>query len=105
MRGTFRSLPGQVSPIAGTVDLENVRVAQESGGEERLRCVVELLGRSTLFDAARVEQGDAVGEVHRLLLVVGHEDEGRATLIMNPLDVELEEVGRESGRGRVCQYV
>jgi len=45
--------------------------------------VVKLLWRSDLLDAALVQHDDAVGEFHRLVLVVRDEDRGEAGLFVN----------------------
>src|SRR5262249_38709945 len=50
---------------------ETVVAAHELGGEQRLRPVVELGRRALLLDYATVQQGNAVGDRHRLDLVMG----------------------------------
>ena len=49
------------------------RVAEEAEDELRRGVVVELGRPADLLEAAAVEDGDAVGDLHRLLLVVRHE--------------------------------
>ena len=47
-------------------------------------CVVELVGRADLLDLAVGHHHDAVGDVHRLLLVVGDEHGGHVDLVVQP---------------------
>ena len=53
-------------------------LADEGEDEGRGRRVVDLVGRADLLDPPLVHHHDAVGELHRLLLVVGDEDGGVA---------------------------
>jgi hypothetical protein len=46
--------------------------------------VVELARRCDLFDAAAVHHDDAVGDVHRLLLVMRDDHGGRVSLVVQP---------------------
>src|SRR5207237_2401766 len=50
--------------------------------EGRDRPVVELGRRADLLDPPGVEDGDAVGEGERLVLIVGDEDAGQADAVM-----------------------
>ena len=52
-----------------------------------LRTPVDLVGGRILDDQPIAHDGDVVGEHHRLLLVVGHEDRGGAESLMQPLDL------------------
>ena len=56
------------------------RRADEAGDEEVGGMVVEIERRADLLDHAGAQHDDAVGERHRLDLVVGDEDHGRAEL-------------------------
>jgi hypothetical protein len=50
--------------------------ARNSRTNGRRRGLAELTRRPDLLDAAGVENGDAIGKIHRLALVVG-DDDGR----------------------------
>ena len=54
----------------------------------RGRLVVELVRRADLLDAAVVHHHDAVGQRHRLDLVVGDVDRGGADLLVHLLDLD-----------------
>ena len=51
--------------------------------------VVDVDGRVELLDAAVVHDGDAVGDAHRLVLVVRDQDRGQSELALQPLDLDL----------------
>ena len=68
---------------------EQVGRPHESGHERRLRILVHLGRRADLFDAAAVEDGQAVGQGQRLVLVVGHEDERDADVLLDRLELDL----------------
>src|SRR5437867_1259933 len=61
----------------------------EPAHEERGRAVVDGDRRVELLDAPVVHDGDPVGDAHRLVLVVRHEDRGQAELPLQPLDLDL----------------
>ena len=61
--------------------------ADEAGNEAGRRSMVEIVGRPDLLDAATVHHHHAVGERHRLDLVVGDVDGGGAHLLMHALDL------------------
>ena len=50
--------------------------------EVGLRLLVDLGGRADLLDAALVDDDDLVGDLHRLLLVVRHDDRGHVDLLV-----------------------
>ena len=50
----------------------------EAGHEARRELAVQRCGRSDLHQAAGLHDADAVGDGHRLLLVVRHEQQGDA---------------------------
>ncbi len=62
---------------------EAIGLAHETADEGRDRLVVDLGRRADLFDPALIEDGDAVGQVERLFLVVGDEDRGHARGVMH----------------------
>ena len=53
---------------------QRLRVAHEGHDELARRLVVELPRAADLFEPAVVDDGDLVGDLHRLVLVVRHED-------------------------------
>src|SRR5262249_27747627 len=57
-------------------DRQRVGLAHEACHERRRRTIVDLVGRADLLDLAAIQHHDAVGELDRLLLVVGNEDGG-----------------------------
>ncbi len=58
--------------------LDQVHVSQKTGDEAARRALVELAGRADLDEAPAFHHTDAVGERHRLLRVVGDDDEAGA---------------------------
>ena len=79
-------LAGDVLQPAG--DEIHRRRADEAGDESRRRLVIELVRRADLLDAAMVHHHDAVGQRHRLDLVVGHVDGRGADLLVHLLDLD-----------------
>ena len=80
--------------------------ADEAEDEGRGRRVVDLVGRADLLDAALVEDDDPVGELERLVLVVGDEDGGVAGLVVDlaqPAAQLLAHLGVERAEGLVEQ--
>ncbi len=67
-----------------------VRDAEEVRDEHGLRFVVDLLRRAGLLDPAPVHDREAVAHRERLLLVVGHVDEGEPDLLLKRLELDLE---------------
>jgi hypothetical protein len=95
-------LPGQVDrharveshhahPVRAGDDLarEQVGGAHEAVDEERARPVVDLDRARELLHPPAVHHRDAVGQAHRLFLVVGDQDRGDAELPLQPLDLDL----------------
>ena len=70
-------------------DVEEVhrRAADEAGGEDVARMVVELLRRVDLLQQAVLQHGDAARHGHGLHLVVGDVDEGGAQALVQLADV------------------
>src|SRR5690606_22305317 len=63
------------------------RRADEAGDEAGLRMMVELVRRADLLDDAAVHDHHAIGQSHRLDLVVGDVDRRRLDLLVNLLDL------------------
>ena len=63
--------------------------AHEAGGKARPWALVDLLGRADLFKAAAVHQGEAVGHIERLFLIVRDIDEADAHLGLDALQLGL----------------
>ena len=81
----------RIVPVEGRGDppLEQVDVADEVGDVARVRLLVDLGRRRHLDDPAVVHHRDPVGDGHRLLLVVGDDDEGEAELLLEVDQLEL----------------
>src|SRR5690606_10257213 len=84
-------VPGPLVHAAGAQPAgEEVGLAEEAGHEPGARVAVELGGGADALDASGVEDRDAVRQRHRLVLVVGDEDEGEFQLLVQALDLLLE---------------
>ena len=59
------------------------RITQERGHRDVDRAVVELEWRSHLLEVPVVEDRDPVGQHHGVLLVGGHQEGGRAVLVLD----------------------
>ena len=70
-------------PAVLDADRQRARFADEAEDEGRGRRVVDLVGAADLLDPALVQHDDAVGELDRLLLVVGDEDGGVAGAVVD----------------------
>ena len=57
---------------------------EETHHERTGRVVVDLAGRANLLDPGVVHHRDGVGDLHRLLLIVRHQDGGHALLVVQP---------------------
>src|SRR5215216_7676383 len=88
-------LHGRLEPVAGyhdvTVDVVgrhqvHGRVADEAGDIDRVRPCKNLSRRADLLDLTRHEHRHAVGERHRLFLVVGDVDRGHAQRALQLLE-------------------
>ena len=82
-------VPQDRRPLDGPAR-KHVDRAEELGDERGGRVVVERLRRAHLLDLPLVEHHDLVGDLERLLLVVGHEQAGDVHLV-----VELAEPGAQ----------
>src|SRR6188508_466194 len=80
---------GELAVTPADVGVEKVADAEEPGHEVGRRSLVQLLWRPQLLDVAVPHDGDAIGHRHRLLLVVGHEDERDPDLTLDPLELDL----------------
>ena len=69
--------------------LEHVHRPDEVGDEARARILVDLGRLADLHDLAGVHHPDAGGERHRLLLVVGDDDEGDPEPLLDVDELEL----------------
>ena len=90
------------------VGVENVhpRRADEAGDEQVVRVLVEVEGRADLLDPAGIQHRDAVGQRHRLHLVVGDVDHRRAQRLVQTGDLDAHadaELGVEIGERLVEQ--
>ena len=74
---------------------EPIVVAHEFRGEQRGGLSIKLDRRSLLLDQAAIEQGDAVGDRHRLDLIVGHQQGG---------EFEGDNEVAEPGTGLLAQF-
>src|SRR5438552_2473974 len=63
--------------------------ADEARDERRVRPLVDVSRAADLLDASLIEDGQAVAHRERLLLVVGHINEGDADLELDRLQLEL----------------
>ena len=86
---SLRLSDGEPVVAPGDLRLEQVAHAQEARDEVGRRPLVEILGGPELLDPAAMNDGDAVGHRHRLFLVVGHEDERDADLVLDALELHL----------------
>ncbi len=62
--------------------------ADEACDKAGRRIVIEIVGRSDLFDAAMVHDHDPVGKRHRLNLIVGHINGRGADLLVHFFDLD-----------------
>ncbi len=85
---------------ADDLDRQPVRLAEEFADERRRRVIVDVVGRTDLFELAVVEDGDPVGQLQRLFLVMRDEDGGvsrTAVQIAQPGAQILAHLGVEPG--------
>ena len=79
----------------------DVRLAHESGGEERAGSAVQLERAAVLGDLARAHEDDAVGHREGLALVMCDEHERRAEVTVQPAKLLLHR--RSHGKVERCQ--
>ncbi len=90
-----RAEGGARSPaVAGRGD--EIGGAEEGGCEAVARALEDLLGRPALANSTVVHHHQVVGEHQRLVLVMGHQDEGGAEAALQPLELEAH-LGPELG--------
>ncbi len=85
-------------------DRNEIVLADEAGDERVRRAIVDVPRAADLLDTAVIEHGDAVGEPERLLLVVRHDDEGYARVLLRTLELHLHLLAQapvERGEGLV----
>lgn len=70
--GAFLRPAGLPVDLLQNPSVQPVDVPDKVADKFRGGIIVDLVWRAHLFDVAVVEHRDAVGQVHRLLLVVGH---------------------------------
>jgi len=95
----------QIEDLVAT-ERHQVDVAEKLQHERRGRAVVDLVGGADLLDAALVHDDHAVGDLERLLLVVGDEDAGHVDLVVQPAQPAaqlLADLGVERAEGLVEQ--
>ena len=68
------------------LSVQHIRRADEAGDERGGGFVVDLVRAADLFDLAFVHDDDLVGELHRLLLVVGDQQAGHAQLTVKLIE-------------------
>ena len=68
--------PAEVTVGGDNVSIQKIVVSDELGDELAFRLFVEDFWRGDLLDAALLEDGDAIRHGHRLLLIMGHVDDG-----------------------------
>ena len=74
-RAVEHAHPGALAVDGGDRATQQVRLADEAGGEDGGRPVVDLCRAPLLHDAALVHEHDAVGHGQRLFLIVRHVEE------------------------------
>src|ERR1700730_12819195 len=67
---------------------DQVRFAEEAGDKRIGRSLIHLARRSDLINPATINDGDAVGHTHRLLLVVRDVQHGHAEALLEANPVE-----------------
>ena len=78
----FRMDGGHLAP-------KQVALANESGGEQRLRMLVHFLRRADLFHPSLPENHNPGGHIQGFLLIVGDIEEGDAHFLLHPLQLRL----------------
>ena len=76
------------SRVTLAVDEVHLRRAEERRDEARARALVDLERRALLLDDAAVHDPERVGQRHRLDLVVGHVERGRAEPVVQAADLD-----------------
>ena len=79
--------PDEIAVLEGARDEVHRRRADEAGDEQVIGVVVDLVRRAELLDLALVHDRDAVGQRHRLDLVMRHIDGRRLELALDVLEL------------------
>ena len=87
--GRTVNVPVRPRIVSATVPRQQVRGPDETGDEPRRRALIDVGRCADLLDLAVVEDRQAVAHRERLLLVVGHVDEGDADLLLDRLQLDL----------------
>ena len=95
-----RELGRDADRAVGVRALHQVAGADEAGGEDRGRVLVDVLGRAALLDHAVVHDRDPVAHAQRLVLVVGDEQEGDPDLALDRLQLDLHRPAQLEVEGR-----
>ena len=72
-----------------TSSFEQIHVADEIGDPARIRLLVDFGRRRDLDQPSLVHDADAVGDRHRLLLIVRHDHEGEAEALLETHQLKL----------------
>ena len=88
-RPAIRPPPATSTPLARHAPLEEIHHADEVRDEAVGRALVDFVRRVALEEPSVLQHGHAVGHDQRLLLVVRHDDEGDADLVLQALQLEL----------------
>src|SRR3954447_2771673 len=79
--------------------MQDVRLADEVGGEQAGRLAVDLLRSSDLLNTAVVEYHDTVREGHRLFLIVCDEHESCADMALDQGELGLQPLAQFEVQG------
>src|SRR5258707_7257031 len=107
--GWLRCAPLERAPCGNAISYlrtEEIGLADEFGGVTGGGVRVDFAGRSNLLERAVFQQGDAIGERHSFVLVVGDEEEGDAEFALQRFQLTLHlfaQVGVERGKRFVEQ--
>ena len=87
--GRTLNVPARPRSFSAASPLMRLLVPTKPATNSDARLLVDLGGRADLLDPAVVEDGDPVAHRQRLVLVVGHEDEGDADVALQALELDL----------------
>jgi hypothetical protein len=90
MDGLPRTAPTPLGrKIGQQTPMKEIHISQEIVDKRRGRIVVDGLGRSNLLQSALIQNGDTVGNLQRLFLIVRNEHGGHMQFIVNAAQPEL----------------
>ena len=90
MKAAVRRLDNRtVTRCFDDAPFDQVYVADEIGDPARVRLFIKLGRTRNLYQATLIHDSDAVRHGHRLLLIVGDDDEGQAELRLQIHQLEL----------------